>query len=113
MNLKSMKITKEEAKSMMEPCSPDKDAPRYPWGLNIRLDDEAMSKLGLESLPKVGSKMVLMALVNVESISERDSQDGGKRQDMSIQITDMALEPHVEKKGEKEMAQSLYGKAEA
>lgn len=109
MNLKSMKMTAEEKKSMIEGPAMSKDAPRYPYGLNIHLNDEVMQKLGLESLPKVGTKMMIMAVAVVESVSERDSQDGGKRQDMSIQITDMSIEPHSDKKGEKELAKSLYG----
>ena len=112
MNLKSMKMTAEEKKSMMEPSLVEKDGPRYPYGLNIHLNDEVMQKLGLESLPKVGTKMMIMAVAVVESVSERDSQGGGKRQDMSIQITDMCLEPHKDKKGEKELAESLYPSTE-
>lgn len=105
MNLKNMKMSAAETKSMIEPM-PSKDTPRYPYGLNIHLEGEAMEKLGLENLPKVGTQMMLMALVNVESVSERDSQDGGKKQSMSIQITDMALEPKKEKK---DLASALYG----
>lgn len=106
MNLKSMKMTKEETKSMIEPCAIDKDAPRYPYGLNIRLDSESMKKLGIESLPKVGTKVQIMAIANVESVSERDSQDGGKHRDMCLQITDLGLEPQAEKK---DAASALYG----
>jgi hypothetical protein len=66
------------------------DAPAYPYGLRIELSDESMKKLGLESLPTVGTKMELHAIVVVERASQNETKEG-KRQDMSLQITDMEL----------------------
>lgn len=104
MGLVNMKLSKTEAKEMTEPAM--MDHPHYPWGLNLQLNDESMAKLKLEKLPEVGSKMTLVAVVNVERVSSNETQGGGKRQDMSLQITDMALEPYTEKKSSDE---ALYG----
>lgn len=92
--MKSMKITAEERKAKekkYENCIPS-CGEKYPYGLRIHLDDDVMSKLGLKSLPKTGTKMALTAEVNVESTESRDSTDG-KRESMSIQITAMELTP--------------------
>jgi hypothetical protein len=50
-----------------------------------------MKKLGLEKLPEVGAILTMEAKVVVERVSQNDTTDGGKRQDMSLQITDMSL----------------------
>lgn len=103
MEMKSMKLSKKAATEM---STPEKmDAPQYPWGLNLSLNDESMKKLAMKTLPEVGKKMMLMAVVEVVRVSENSTQDG-KRQEMSIQITDMALESYAEKK---DAASNLYG----
>lgn len=71
------------------------EAPRYPYGLCLHLDDDVMQKLGLSKLPEVGKPMMLTALVDVTSVSENEYQtEGGKtekRQSVSLQITDLGL----------------------
>lgn len=88
--MKSMKLTKSEATEMM-PKAVEAEAPAYPWGLRLELNDESMKKLGLDKLPKVGDKMKLEAVVVVDRVSQVDTKEGGKREDMSLQITDMEL----------------------
>ena len=49
-----MKISDKERKEMyVGPTAPSsmQKGPKYPWGLEIRLDDEALKKLGLDELP--------------------------------------------------------------
>jgi hypothetical protein len=87
--MKSMKLTKAETENA-SPIEAKAAAPQYPWGLRLELNDETMKKLGLKELPDVGEKMVLKANVVVESVSQNDTKDG-KRQNMSLQITDMDL----------------------
>jgi hypothetical protein len=90
-----MKTTAAERKARREKyekCSPI-DGDVYPYGLRINLDDESMEKLALKSLPKTGGKMILTAEVTVTSTESRDSEEGGKRESMSLQITAMELAP--------------------
>jgi len=69
------------------------DTPRYPYGLTITLDNETLDKLEMGSLPKVGKTMTLIAAVTVTSVSSsEDSGDHEVRRNVSLQITDMALE---------------------
>jgi hypothetical protein len=59
--------------------------------LSVNLDDASLKKLGIETLPKIGTAMVLTARVEVSSLSEYDSQQGGASRSLGLQITDMAL----------------------
>ena len=59
--LKSMKLTAEEAKGEYSCCpTSEGDAPKYPYGLNLCLGDEALAKLGMGLMP-VGTEIMVMA----------------------------------------------------
>jgi hypothetical protein len=84
------------------------EGPIYPYGLSVHLDDEVMAKLGLKTLPEVGKPLMLLAKVNVTSVSENQTSDGGKaetRQSVSLQITDLCLEAV----GDGDASTALYG----
>ncbi len=85
-----MKMSPEEKKEYAEPTMAV-DAPAYPWGLCVRLDEDAIAKLGIKKLPAAGEMMQLMARVEVRSVGLNDSKDGGENRNMELQITDMAL----------------------
>lgn len=105
--MKSMKLSKSESSETM-PVEAKQDSPAYPYGLRLELNDETMKKLGLEELPEVGETMALTAKVVVERVSQNDTKEG-KRQDMSLQITDMELsEGEEEKKDEAPMDKKFY-----
>ena len=59
MQLVSMQLTEAEAKeeSGIAPATSESDLPRYPYGLCLDLDDEALQKLGITDMPAVGSTM--------------------------------------------------------
>lgn len=89
MALVSMKMSREEAQEVSQPEM--KDAPEYPYGLCIDLDDDALEKLGITTLPKVGSEMLINAKVVVKSVSSYDTQGGESEAKASLQITDMEV----------------------
>jgi hypothetical protein len=64
----------------------------YPYGLCLCLDDEALQKLGITTLPEVGKEMTLTARVVVKTTMERSEADGEKCRSVELQITDMALD---------------------
>lgn len=68
------------------------DLPRYPYGLQLYLDDESLKKLGM-SLPPIGSTMTLQAMVTVTSTSSNQTQGSEPETCLGLQITDMALAP--------------------
>jgi hypothetical protein len=91
MPLTNMKLTPTVAKETLAPSAGD--APEYPYGLKVELENDALEKLGITSLPDVGTPMVLTARVEVCGVSAYESTDQEKRQSLSLQITDMALAP--------------------
>lgn len=94
--LVSMKLSSKEAKQQMEPSLAAKDRPRYPWGLSVSLDTDSLKKLGIEELPAVGESYLLVANVDVSSVSSNASE-GGSQKSLSLQITEMCLEDADEK----------------
>lgn len=102
MKLISMANSPAEAK---EQVTYDSTPPKYPYGLSISLNDETLKKLGITELPKVGAPIMITAKCEVCAVSAYDSQQGGAEANVSLQITDMAIE------GESKPAeQRLYGK---
>src|SRR6185369_7597591 len=98
----NMKMSAEEAKEYTQPTPGD--APEYPWGLCISLDEDSIAKLGITSLPAVGSQMQVQALVTVSSTSENNTQSGEKERRVELQITDMELTP-----AQRSASDRLYG----
>lgn len=105
--LVSMKIDAKAREKMTEPASVAADRPLYPWGLSITLDNDALEKLGIDvSGLEVGGSKMLLANVEVTSLSSNESKDGGTNQSASLQITDCCLEELP--KG-KSATKALYG----
>lgn len=83
------------------------ERPAYPWGLSVNLDEETIEKLGLE-LPEVGKDLMLVARVNVTSVSANETKGTGTNRSIGLQITDMCLEVDGGEGGS--AADRLYGK---
>lgn len=99
----SMELTKRERSDIKEAVL--SEAPTFPWGLSVTLDEDSLEKLKVEELPEVGTEFEMVATVKATSVSENEDEDGTRRS-VSLQITDMALF-HVDKKGKPE--DTLYG----
>ena len=82
----------KKKKDPMSTCSPCDLSEKYPYGLQIRLEDESLEKLGLDKLPSAGKTMTLTAEVEVSGSSMRERL-GDKAPSMSLelQITKMSL----------------------
>lgn len=107
MALVNMKQSAEEAKENGCCAAPDSsDAPQYPWGLQISLDEESLAKLGMSAPPAVGSQMTITARVTVTSASQYQTQGNEKEASSSWQITDMEVSAAP---SSTDAAQSLYG----
>jgi hypothetical protein len=93
MKLVSMKIDPaQQREKYAESVAPE--APRYPYGLCLRLEDDDVEKLGLDKLPAVGKTVTVQAKAMVESVSENQYTEGGEartRRSVSLQITDLAI----------------------
>ena len=99
MKMVSMSNEKEKEESELSEM-------KYPYGLRICLDQKSLEKLGLKELPKVGSKMMIQAMVEVSSASQYESLENGKNKSLDLQITELGINT---KKGAKEISSELYG----
>ena len=99
----NMKMSKEEAK---EQCSPSTDeGPRYPYGLAINLDDDALEKLGIGDSVNVGDEVTITAKAQVTSKSGYQTMVGDSESSLGLQITDMEVSG-----GSSKTAKALYDK---
>lgn len=106
MTMVSMKYTAEEAKQRGD-CYPEgSNPPEYPYGLEIRLDDGGLTKLGLSAPPNVGTEMVITAKVTVVSSSQHQRQGGEAEMSSCWQITDMEVGTGATDRNE--MAKKMY-----
>lgn len=105
----SMENTPQQAQEQVG-MTPAADAPKYPWGLEICLNDESLDKLGVKALPAVGTEVTIVAKATVSSTSENATEGSGTRANMSLQITDMQVDG-LEADLFGRAAEMLYGKA--
>ena len=105
MEMKSMELPKSEMKETAI-AQPENSGPRYPWGLNLRLENAVIDKLGMTELPAVGDVVMIVAKAKIESVSVNENSEKEKNKSVGVQITEMAIEP--EKKIDIE--KSMYGK---
>jgi hypothetical protein len=77
----------------------------YSWGLNLRLEESELDKLGLKLLPQVGSEVHFMAVACVTNVSQSSSVRGDDETSVGLQIRMMQIlqvEAPDEEGGEKE-----------
>lgn len=90
MAMVDMTMDAEEAKEQAQ-TDIGSDGPKYPWGLKITLDDGSLAKLGITSLPAVGTKFTFTAVSEVCGSSSYQDQSGEAETSLSLQITGMEL----------------------
>ena len=97
-HLVSMAMSPQENKSLLE--EPEDSGPRFPFGLEIHLNEETLAKLGITEMPAVGAKIEIHAFAFVSSVSENQRiQDDGaidSNQHVDLQITDIGLSQNVD-----------------
>lgn len=107
--LVDMKYTKAEAKAEAQEYSNPSTGPEYPWGLQIRLEDEELSKLGIKALPEIGAEFHFTVVATVQSASQTQMASGKTDRCVSLQITMLGVdlkESAEEEKGEKSTPKS-------
>jgi hypothetical protein len=77
----------------------------YGWGTCVRLEGDIVERLGLKGAA-AGEKVTLQAAGYVQSVSLNDDSEHGKRMEVSIQLTDMAV---GKQQSETPAADVLYG----
>lgn len=100
--LVSMKLdAKDREKSY--PSTVAADAPMYPYGLMLSLDNETLEKIGTGRIPEVGGQVLILAKAKVTSMSSNESEGGQKYQSVSLQITDLGLDTPDQQKAAADM----------
>lgn len=89
-------------------CDRD-EGPKYPYGLQITLNEDSLRALGITDLPKVGSKMKIEGMVEVCETNQNETISGKNYRCLGLQITDMDLSAEKAKKPSKEV---MYDKAD-
>jgi Major coat protein-like len=101
--LVSMKMSKAEVKQDAPIAASEDEGPRYPYGLQLRLDQSTLDKLD-RKLPKLGDEFMLVAQVKVTSVSSYENVGQPAHSNVELQITKMCLEDSAE-----DAADTLYG----
>jgi hypothetical protein len=107
MALVNMARSKEEVKKETKEMQSGLDAPMYPWGLTLRLDEETLAKLGM-AIPESGAQMTVNAVATVTSVSSRQEIDGETCSNVELQITELDITP-TQGTSKATQANSLYG----
>jgi len=107
-SLINMQNSPQTAKEYAAPTAAD--APKYPWGLCITLNDDSLEKLGVTALPAAGTEVTIVAKAVVTGTSERQTEGEGTKSSMEMQITDMQLDG-LDADLFGRAAEMLYGKA--
>jgi hypothetical protein len=91
MKLVNMKLPpKKRSEGLEESAIPKED---YPYGLQLDLNDDSLSKLKLDPQKvKVGQKMRIVADVEVTRVSMSESTKGDTDKSITLQITDVGIE---------------------
>ncbi len=84
-----LKRSKKEKKAAEQPGKIGGDD--YHYGLHVSLGDEELEKLGIHTLPKVGSKMHMHAHAHVTSVSQNASEGGETNRRVELQLRKMHL----------------------
>ena len=93
MSLVSVKLPKRSKKDDRTLAVPS-EAPRYPYGLEISLDNETLKRLGMK-LPRVGESMKVRAVGSVTAVRESERR---KKKERNVQIQLEKLEVVPSKK---------------
>lgn len=94
----SMKMTAKEAKEYASPSTAVADAPQFPYGLRVELNNDSLDKLAMKDMPKIGDRFTMTCTVEACGCASYTERDGDENRSLSLQITDMALVPMAAKK---------------
>lgn len=104
--MKMVSLELDKKPQACDPCGPCMDQ-KYPWGLEICLEEDSLKKLGIKELPELKDMVSINAVAEIISVSAHAGQNGEERRTLRLQITDMALSKEQPKK---DAAKILYDK---
>jgi len=91
MKLRDMTRKKKSTLNSMPEATSGCDEERYPYGLQISLEKEAINKLGIDIKKlKINDKVTVTAIADIESIRQNKTRRG-ENQNLRLQITKMDI----------------------
>lgn len=92
--MKLINLKQAPKKKLRETAVSDQmDQPKYPWGLEVNLENESIKKLNIDiENTQAGDQVYFVARADVTTVSRRQNMREGKgktNDSMSLQITDM------------------------
>jgi hypothetical protein len=118
MKMVSLKLSDEGREEMygVAGAAPKGSGPQYPWGTSIELRGETLDALGIEiGDVEIDQEFTIKATCCVTRLSSSESSDGEPRQEMSLQIKEMAVVPagaSMEDSVKKILARRFKGESE-
>ena len=100
MKLISMKLKPKTKKQLRENMAvPMEDSgEKYPWGLSLNLESEALEKLGMSAEDvSVGDHVMIVADGEITSTSQNESTRGKKRESVGVQLTALHIGDKADK----------------
>lgn len=91
MKLVSMAQKPNEPEEEAAEVASESKQPQYPYGLRVRLNEEAIEKLNWKDLPKVGTKCNIQAKGVVTTVSNMEGMEHSMME-VEIQLTDLGME---------------------
>lgn len=85
-------LSRSEARHEAGECTAP-EPPKYPWGLQLHLEQTELDKLGIRRLPSVGGEWRFSAVAEVTSVSEQQMAGGEYECCVRLQIKGLAFEP--------------------
>lgn len=96
----SMQLTREEREKQSKP-EPETEGPTYPWGLELHLDQDALSRIPEMETVAAGEMLNLAALAKVKSVETRDvsgsDTDGYRTVTLQIQHLGVAQDTELDR----------------
>lgn len=108
-DMKLPKKTEEELKTESVPTKIDRD--RWPYGLQLRFENDQIDKLPYLKTLKVGQKVMVQGMGEVSSL-RMSERDGGK-EDWSIEIQLHEVGCEGKKKEESQSMSDMMGEVKA
>lgn len=109
-DMKIPKKTEKELKKENTPCGPGyENGDRYPYGLELRFENDQFDKIPALKEFKVGDKVMISAEACITACRESERQGGEKNRSCEIQIEKINIES-VKKKKPEQMTMKEYRK---
>ena len=90
-HLTDMRLPKR-SKNTDHEVATDTDELRFPFGLQIDLDDESLRKLNISNLPEAGAQFIVVGVGPVTQVRQTDGKRG-KDRSLTIQLQKLEVGP--------------------